>query len=99
MRQRENVHPSGPAFWQSATIALALSACAAAAIFGFVIGLADGSASLHEASPNHVFAIVAVILAVIAAGLAWRRTPTTVGAAVGVFTAGVLVAFVCVANA
>lgn len=86
-------------FWQAATVAMPLAAAAAVLIFALVVAVADGVSPSLDPSPHLVFAVVLVAMTVVAASLAWRKTSRSLGAAVGIVVAGLLVAFVWLVTA
>ncbi|MFE9580122.1 hypothetical protein ACFYO1_27310 [Nocardia sp. NPDC006044] len=86
------------AFWQATTLALPIGMAAAVAVFAFIARLADAAYPSFDASMHVVFMAVVILMVAAAAVLALRRTPRAIGAATGVATAGLLVAFVWVAT-
>lgn len=85
---------SGPVFWQATTLAVPLASATAVMLFALVIRVADAAYPSVDASKHWVFATITVVMAVAAVLLALRRTPRSLGAATGIATSGLLVAFV-----
>ncbi|MEV6278584.1 hypothetical protein [Nocardia sp. NPDC051832] len=85
------------AYWQMATVAIPLAAALATGVFGFVAAVSDQASRSIELSGNTVFATVIGVMAAVAALLALRRTPRTLGAATGILTVALLVVFVWLA--
>ncbi|MEV0433952.1 hypothetical protein [Nocardia sp. NPDC050413] len=72
-----------PTFWAAATLGVPISAAAAMFIFGVAAKLADTAYPAVDVPAGSLFGLLTVTAASVICLLAWKRSPRSLGAALG----------------